>query len=565
MPADLEQSLLAEARRLAEAGMAVFPLATGSKAPTPGSRGLLDATKDPAAVAAMWAATPAANIGINCGESRLVVVDVDGAKGGFASLGFWGEEHGPLPETVEALTQGEGAHLYFRAPNGIAVRTRAGLVPGIDIRAEGGYVVAPPSVGPSGGAYTWRAGQSPFEREFASLPDWLLALIQGPVASGPVAAGTADGVPEGQRNTYLTKEAGRLRALGCGEERILSGLVARNQSDCREPLPYEEVARIAASVAAYPAGAALPASGVPVLSLADLREQPALEWLVDGVIPDGGLAVLYGRPGSGKSFAALSLAYHVATGLEWLSRPVRGGDVVYLAAEGLRGLRARVEALSGFHGGNAERLFVVAQPVRFMRHEEVESLAETIAAREIRPRLVIIDTLARTMPGGDENTQRDVSQWVAGVDLLRQRFGCAVLVLHHSLKDGSGYRGSSALEGAADTMLEWGSSGFRCEKQKDAESGWTLEAGLQPFGESLVLVPHAGRGKGLPGQQERALEALRGLSAGGVWVRRADWEREAGIPSATFTKSVASLLAAGLVEEGPVDGGSRTFRLSLTR
>lgn len=141
--------------------------------------GLHAATTDPGQVDRWWHRWPDANVGIRTGvESGLVVLDVDPRHGGDASLGRLVAAHGPLPPGRTVATGGEGTHLYFRHP-GHKVSNDAGrrLGDGLDIRGDGGYVVAPPSRHPSGGRYAVvaRGGEIP------AMPGWLIERLQAPV------------------------------------------------------------------------------------------------------------------------------------------------------------------------------------------------------------------------------------------------------------------------------------------------------------------------------------------------------------------------------------------------
>lgn len=153
--------LLTAALAYAARGWPVFPLADRDKVPRPGSRGFKDATCDREQIARWWAEHPHANIGIATGGG-LLVVDVDGDEGRASIQG----KH--LPPTVCAMTA-RGCH-YFFAGDG---RCMTGLLPGIDIRGAGGYVVAAPSVHPTGAAYCWAPGLSPDDLPLAPAPDWL--------------------------------------------------------------------------------------------------------------------------------------------------------------------------------------------------------------------------------------------------------------------------------------------------------------------------------------------------------------------------------------------------------
>ena len=122
---------------------------------------------------------PDANVGLVTGAvSGLVVVDIDARHGGPASLAQLEAQHGPLPATLEAITGGGGRHLYFRHPS-LRLTNRVGLLPGIDFRGDGGCIVAPPSIHPSGRPYVWVPGRGPGEVALAPMPVWLLDLARG--------------------------------------------------------------------------------------------------------------------------------------------------------------------------------------------------------------------------------------------------------------------------------------------------------------------------------------------------------------------------------------------------
>lgn len=122
---------------------------------------------------------PDANIGVVTGEiSNLIVLDIDPKHGGDVTLERLEHRFGPLSATVEAVTGGGGRHLYFAHPGGFT-RNRAGLAQGIDLRGDGGYIVAPPSIHPSGHRYSWALGRTPDEITLAPLPRWLITPIRG--------------------------------------------------------------------------------------------------------------------------------------------------------------------------------------------------------------------------------------------------------------------------------------------------------------------------------------------------------------------------------------------------
>jgi hypothetical protein len=196
---------------------------------------------------------PEANVGIVTGQvSGLVVIDVDAQHGGFESLAAMERDLGRVPETVAAVTGGGGRHLYFKHPRE-ALRNRVGLRPGIDLRADGGCVVAPPSVHPSGRRYAWSAGNAPEEIALATLPPWFLDLLRPPTRrSHPPTHWrhlVQEGVAEGERNAALASLSGHLLQRGVDPDVALELLLAWNRLRCRPPLPDDEVARVVQSIA----------------------------------------------------------------------------------------------------------------------------------------------------------------------------------------------------------------------------------------------------------------------------------------------------------------------------
>lgn len=207
------------ALRLADAGCHVFPLRPRGKQPL-GGRGLLEATRDPNQVRAWWSATPTANIGVACGLSGFVVVDLDSPD----ALSAWRRlvaEHG----TASTLTvrTARGWHCWYR---GQGPSTAGRLAQGIDTRGHGGYVLAPPSVHPTGALYRWHEPLRPV----APVPSWVLAAlapprpapataVRTPASSGDVQrrlAGVLDRLltaRPGERNSMLHWSACRAAEL----------------------------------------------------------------------------------------------------------------------------------------------------------------------------------------------------------------------------------------------------------------------------------------------------------------------------------------------------------------
>jgi hypothetical protein len=140
--------------------------------------GVLDATTEAARIARWWSTYASANIGVATGRvSRLVVVDVDPRHDGPRHLAQLERRYLDMPRTAEVVSGGGGRHLYFEHRDD-ALPSGASLVPGVDVRGDGGYIVAPPSLHASGQRYRWQPGQSPEELALASLPAWLADLAR---------------------------------------------------------------------------------------------------------------------------------------------------------------------------------------------------------------------------------------------------------------------------------------------------------------------------------------------------------------------------------------------------
>lgn len=257
-------SRLDAALRYAGCGWHVFPVHTPvpgfgmcscGKADCPNAgkhprtkNGVLDATLDGGVIHRWLVAWPDANIGIATGAtSGLVVIDIDGEEGAESLLALQ-RQHGQLPNTVEQLTGGGGRHLLFKHP-GKPIKNGTGLRPGLDIRADGGYIVAPPSVHESGRAYAWEVSSHPDEVPVAALPDaWVRFVTDNQrKPSAPVP----ERIPAGERNATLASVAGSLRRPGLSQEAITEALLVENRSRCDPPLPDDEVRAIAASVSRY--------------------------------------------------------------------------------------------------------------------------------------------------------------------------------------------------------------------------------------------------------------------------------------------------------------------------
>lgn len=204
------------------------------------------------------------------------------------------------------------------------------------------------------------------------------------------------------------------------------------------------------------------------------KTQVARGYRVKKLLPLGGLAVLFGAPGSGKTFIALELAMCIQRGTEWRGHRVRQGSVVYIAAEGASGLALRIQAYDLYHG-DGDSLLMMKHAPNMLDKEMVKKVLNAIH-RVPSLALIVVDTLARVTPGANENASEDMGKLLYHCDILARKTGAMVMLVHHSGKDAAkGARGHSSLLGAADVMLEVVRDGDnRCLtviKQKDGEDG----------------------------------------------------------------------------------------------
>ena len=216
-----------------------------------------EATTDPAKIKEWWDKTPSANIGIPMGErSGLVALDVDTRHHGEESLAILMDENDILPTTITATTGGGGKHYVFKYTEELALKNVVGFREGLDVRTQGGMIVAEPSLHHSGRTYQWDKGKSPFDIAAADMPAWLVAEIRKVGTKITTKKKSADNAPrkkiaEGGRNNHLTSLAGALRRKGLGEDAIVATLRAENADRLDPPLDDETVVAIAKSITRY--------------------------------------------------------------------------------------------------------------------------------------------------------------------------------------------------------------------------------------------------------------------------------------------------------------------------
>jgi AAA domain len=321
-----------------------------------------------------------------------------------------------------------------------------------------------------------------------------------------------------------------------------------------------------------------PASGVDsagqpkrfkLLSISELLQMVFPLWLVFRVIRIGEIVVLYGESACGKTFVVLDLILKIAAGLEWWRYKTRRGGVVYLAGEGAGGLGRRIQAWETLF---PEKLEVLKEPVRILPHSlafmdnvEFAELLRVLSSESQKPLAIVVDTLARYMIGGDENSAKDMGIFIARCTALRDATGAAIIIVHHKGKNQNAERGSSALRGAADVMIEVkreeGQVVLRGEKSKDAEPLKPLYLkfksvclGHDEDGEvltSLILEPgvepdeaEEEQAKKDPGRviRETLAHFFKGPASGGLLMDAS------GIPRTSFYRALKAEIKADRIE-----------------
>lgn len=438
--------------------------------------GFKDATTEENTVRYYFEGEPEANVGIRCGsESGIVVLDVDVKSGGPASLSELVAEHGALPVTPRVRTGGGGTHYYFRHPGaGMVIPNRQGMRPGLDLRGDGGYVVAPPS-NHTEAVYEFEAGQGLGDVQLAAMPQWLLALALVEAAahapSGvPAPSNDGQSIPSGERNASLFALACAMRAKGMSRSGIDAAVRAENVARCQPPLGEGEVAKIVSATMKYPAGVAPRGRMVSALPRDEVVQQTkaafesaadpkvsteAVSFVVQGLVAERGITLITGKPKtSGKSTLVAHMLAKIVEGQHFIGLPVQRTPVVVLTEE--RTTFVELLRRSGLMGRDDVR-FLRWDPSRDATFSEQMMAAKSVA-KDIGAQLIIVDTLAQFI-GLRGDAENDPGSVLDGVKPLQDaaKDGYAVVVVHHEKKSGGGVgdssRGSTAITGAVDIIL----------------------------------------------------------------------------------------------------------------
>lgn len=281
-----------------------------------------------------------------------------------------------------------------------------------------------------------------------------------------------------------------------------------------------------------------PTRGVTLTSEEELEALEPVPFLVDGILPEQSLGVVFGESETYKSFVMLSMLVCIALGIDFHGHQTKRGVVLYVAAEGFFGMRSRYLALKQYLG------FSGSIGIHFLRHsidlrKGSRDVRELLAAIEERIgeriAVIVIDTLGRNFIG-NENAPEDMGEYIRGCEERKEATGAAIISIHHS-----GYataersRGHSSLRGALDVEIKCTRDGsdrvtLECTKMKDAPHFSPMRFDMLPMAGSLVPKEVGTADVRLTDNRARALAALPNQDG----LTRKQWREASGLPEGTL-------------------------------
>ena len=421
----------------------------GSPGKHPRTRnGSKDATKDPEVIKRWWQDWPIANVGIATGsESGIAIVDADG-EAGLTSL-----YNMELPPTLAVSTGSGGLHLYYGYIPGIKNSSKK-IADGIDVRGDGGFVVAPPSLHITGNKYEWLNGDdlSPYPLPVDAVDDRYEVVD------------TPDAIPSGMRNDALLRLAGVLRRRGLNEDEIFAGLKAVNDRRCKPPLSEQEVRSIARSVTRYDPQEPLVARDhdqhIQVYTARELCaiDLPDKDELCGPLLVRGNRLVIAAGTGEGKTTLALQLVKASLAGEHFLRwRGVGGLQVLIIDAEqGLRTIQRRFLEAS-LHEQDSVHLIRVPDGLNL--DEDYHAIMVEEVINDVKPDVVVLDPLYK-LHKGEVTDERVAVELMRRLDAWRERYHFALVLLAHCRKPMPGAPftihdvfGSTAVSRGAEVVL----------------------------------------------------------------------------------------------------------------
>lgn len=384
---------------------------------------------------------PGASWGVVTGPiSGVFVLDVDGEEGR-ASLQALGVA---MPQTWTTRTQRGGLHYYFKWEDCLASlpTTKVGVLPKVDIRGKGGYVVS----------YPWAEGLSPERVSLAAMPTWLKTLV----TTKPVEVGNRPGwiaellnnLTDGERHAAMAKIIGRFNSAGLSAEDIHKVLLPHAEA-CG--LGSGELLKMSQGMTKrYASQAAQPLKGLSSKELLSTASTTR-NWLVDGLFPREGVGIIAGHAKIGKSWLTLDLAITVAKGGSWLNKfLVEPGHVLYVDEESTRdmlGFRYRkLLNQKGYTDANIQ--FLIKEGFNFSTQGKIDELRQIMDL--LHPKLLVFDSLNR-IHRANENSASEMGEVFRAVTKLSKDYGCFILFTDHLPHGQERFRGSSDKEAFVDT------------------------------------------------------------------------------------------------------------------
>ena len=232
------------------------------------------------------------------------------------------------------------------------------------------------------------------------------------------------------------------------------------------------------------------------MSYDDIMTMQPPKFLVDGFLQENSLAMIWGHSGSYKSFVALDFALCIATGKDFHGSRVSPGTVLYVAAEGSSGFKNRTTAWYEHYQKKIDNFYLIPMALDINEERTIDDLLMDVSMYRLQPKLLIIDTLARCSAGSEENSATEMSKIINNLDKFREATGATCMIVHHSGKSGSQYRGSSAIYAAMDTSIQVAKDDLFCtltsDKMKDCEPFEQMQFEMQKIdflgGQSLVAT-----------------------------------------------------------------------------
>lgn len=446
-------TLRESALHYAEQGFAVFPLIPREKKPAT-TNGFKDATTDLKQISFWWDMDPNYNIGIATGKpsSGLVVIDIDNGHGGNGSdsLRDWEKQNHNLPDTCTALTGSGGVHLYYRDTE--EYRNKAGILDSVDVRGDGGYIVAPPSVHPNGSIYEWEVDHSPDDMKVTMADATVRKFLNPRKKELKQESMPVDEVyPEGKRVDSLVRMIGAMKGWGISDAAIKSAVQIENIRRCDPPLIVEELEKevfpaikrdwIPERPYATTESASMLPEPVPLEDIWD-DPPPVAPVLIDGVLRQGHKMIISAPSKSGKSFALIELAFAIAEGYNWFGSRCTQGRVLYINMEidDPSCYRRFIDVYKGYGKQNDNHIENItvwglrgfSMPLSQLTPEIIKRAGKDYAA-------IIIDPLYKVMDG-DENSNSDISAMVGQFDKIARETGASVIYAHHFAKGVGGDR-----------------------------------------------------------------------------------------------------------------------------